>query len=1228
MFDRDYGVNFIILCSSRKKRTYQPLDFARRRRWIRPRIPISPKVSKELKATNNESKTNNNVWYLFWDVSISEYGSKTISINTRVKLSNQLPYDLLISLYGLPYQNTSEMTFVVSRYQETCIPISYCQATSLRFRPKDVPLEYCEPPIECRLELNDFETLQDVQCQGGKEYESTYARVYVIQNDKNIEIHILPHITLRNLLPCDLKYRCGGGSSIANETGTLSPGTTTHLVHLDRSNLNSAIAFLAGSFQWTDLYTFDIFTSEPRRILLSDSNNNKNKQSDNEMTDDPLHNSFLTINIICSENKHGTKELIIYSDAALVDRTGLDICVQSRYMKDADAIIRYTSGKNKSSKNNNSTVVTVAEEDVQLLNMKFKSSRAYEIVSQSLIGAKVHTDRDWRWTYLPESFLRGVLLSTPFDDRAMRAEELINFQVSCESIIIILFDIRIIHTPSWLRANGYRAVVEQAVAQRHSTDNRMMSCHYVSYAKLVNPNDTVVLGSNASRDTRGMYVVFVVPARTPEAEQLLAQVNYDLLTRSNEAKSSWANGGAGVALFSCPDEKMFIGIAGWGSVQTSGLAKEGVRFSRPAPRGLYQQATGGCLSYIECVELAKSCHARLPTVAEVREEIKKNNNRPLYDDRDMWWPVSDAPNTWVSVGVYESQKRLGYTHNDMFGPPGWGEQSQHVAERELIAIVPLSADFKLARYKLGWGKDSGCPFPPPADVMNINTAEVSLTMFHQHTDGCLSYSECAELAKSCHARLPTVAEVREEIKKNNNRPLYDDRDMWWPVSDAPNTWISVGVHEWQKRLGRTHNELFGPPGWGEKSFHVAEREMMVIIPLSSEIQLSSHQHKGCLWSPELPVVSIGNSKGKFEIVTNNSSTNISYQLAYRVSQMPGAFYRTKVITIMPHYCIVNRMEMPLEICQEGLISHEHKIVVEPWNSSAWHKADANRGTAVHLRCQGSSWSLGTVDINNIGTSLLLLPSEKTNNVLCNKTDNLIAPTVLHVEVKEASVTENCCILIVIWKATVEDDALLSIKNDSSHPVTIRQNLPFETLNLSVSDCEIIVPSGAYIPYGWTVPYLESKATVVIGTSLQNPIGIPQEIDLSKQTDNSLIVLEKFQEASRNEIDKTNNKSINYNNTKIFLKLQNFGRSRVIHISDNELALISKNKSSVAPKRDTITYINIKYICVSIIAERPVRRELLDIVIKEVKCHHVSSSTDRTLDFSLHDLQVKILQFQF
>ena len=56
------------------------------------------------------------------------------------------------------------------------------------------------------------------------------------------------------------------------------------------------------------------------------------------------------------------------------------------------------------------------------------------------------------------------------------------------------------------------------------------------------------------------------------------------------------------------------------------------------------------------------------------------------------------------------------------------------------------------------------------------------------------------------------------------------------------------------------------------------------------------------------------------------------------------------------------------------------FVVEPCNFSAWHKADANRSTAVHLHCQGSSWSLGTVDINNIGTSLLLLPSEKPNNV--------------------------------------------------------------------------------------------------------------------------------------------------------------------------------------------------------------------------------------------------------
>lgn len=99
--------------------------------------------------------------------------------------------------------------------------------------------------------------------------------------------------------------------------------------------------------------------------------------------------------------------------------------------------------------------------------------------------------------------------------------------------------------------------------------------------------------------------------------------------------------------------------------------------------------TRGDLGYSGCAALAEGRNCRLPTLAEVRDAIAKGGNEPLFD-QDMWWPVSDAPDTWISVGNYEPWTRLGNTHNELFGVPHWNEDSTFLDERTVIAAVSLS----------------------------------------------------------------------------------------------------------------------------------------------------------------------------------------------------------------------------------------------------------------------------------------------------------------------------------------------------------------------------------------------------------------------------------------------------------------------------------------------------------------------------------------------------------
>lgn len=100
--------------------------------------------------------------------------------------------------------------------------------------------------------------------------------------------------------------------------------------------------------------------------------------------------------------------------------------------------------------------------------------------------------------------------------------------------------------------------------------------------------------------------------------------------------------------------------------------------------------SGGTLGYSGCKVLAESCNARLPTIDEVRAELARGDNQPLFE-QDMWWPVSDAPDTWISVGNYDPSTRLGRTHNELFGVPAWNESDTYLAERLVIATVSLEA---------------------------------------------------------------------------------------------------------------------------------------------------------------------------------------------------------------------------------------------------------------------------------------------------------------------------------------------------------------------------------------------------------------------------------------------------------------------------------------------------------------------------------------------------------
>ena len=152
------------------------------------------------------------------------------------------------------------------------------------------------------------------------------------------------------------------------------------------------------------------------------------------------------------------------------------------------------------------------------------------------------------------------------------------------------------------------------------------------------------------------------------------------------------------------------------------------------------------------------------------------------------------------------------------------------------------------------------------------------------------------------------------------------------------------------------------------------------------------------------------TKGTFTVC--NPDTRVVYHLAYQVRQLPGVFSKSKEVAIVPHYCILNTTSSDIRIRQVGnRLKPTLTTKVDAYGSSPWHKIEGHLGTRVQLQSEGTLWSVGSVDINDIGTTTLMLYEGCTGN----------SPTtyvVLNVEVQFAQAEDKCAVTILIWSSIV------------------------------------------------------------------------------------------------------------------------------------------------------------------------------------------------------------------
>jgi antitoxin component of MazEF toxin-antitoxin module len=335
------------------------------------------------------------------------------------------------------------------------------------------------------------------------------------------------------------------------------------------------------------------------------------------------------------------------------------------------------------------------------------------------------------------------------------------------------------------------------------------------------------------------------------------------------------------------------------------------------------------------------------------------------------------------------------------------------------------------------------------------------------------------------------------------------------------------------------------------------------------------------WSGDLPTVAGQASKGYFELASQDKYGKTAYQLAYTVSTMPGLFSRTRMVKVMPQYSIINCMDESIEIRQmdEG----DRITFVEPFNTTVWHKTNIAKDCKLQLRSMSSLWSFGSVNINEIGSSVFVLPPSEWFEETTNQN-----AVVIHVEVKLAERYENCGIVVVIWRSSREIGSALSVLNNSDMPITVQQSKIFDTdqvrdpaVRESIAKNEsmyrICVPPQFWTPFGWADPSKvgeeDGSAAIELtvgappfgnGERLAASIGILKlheitEIEVQLDDDGNIIVPRKSKR--RNRKPKATKYSYNAGSTK-----KAISASLDLDTPRDDVSVVSMNDGSVSPSR--------------------------------------------------------------
>lgn len=288
------------------------------------------------------------------------------------------------------------------------------------------------------------------------------------------------------------------------------------------------------------------------------------------------------------------------------------------------------------------------------------------------------------------------------------------------------------------------------------------------------------------------------------------------------------------------------------------------------------------------------------------------------------------------------------------------------------------------------------------------------------------------------------------------------------------------------------------------------------------------------------------------------------------------------------------------------------VEISPYQSQGWHKSKVSSGTSVQIRTTNTLWSLGCIDLNELGRRVIHLPRRDSN-----PRPNACEPYVVVIEVKAAETLDPCSVMIVVWQATQVKGAALSVRNDSDVYVTIKQaDIETDQMGVDKAAFDVCVAPYHSTPYGWADPDSSSDILVTAGTSLAGERLRIARLDLLNAGEQLRLPDNSNRVGAQGEIV-------------LSVLAEGGGRVLLISRSVDPGSSNSKNtqsSSSTSPvSTEGVRSFGLSFglasFGLSLVVEKPIRREFFSMYIDGLEGRVKTKGSMRSFEFMITDLQV-------